>query len=518
MAAREGQGMKIATIIFAFLTIVLAVTTFMFYAQAQTALKEKTDAQNARQQIDQENKKLLFRVQAMNYALGLKGVTEQEVEIAKGAAGQDADAEEVLAGFKADMAALGYQVAPDGAPKNYRTMGNILLAALNRKNESLSNANAQTGKARQDLDTTVKAEKQRADEAVAARDKAANDLNTERATYISTRQEMEERASKLQATLDDSIKKAKSEFEDVSGSLKKTQEKSENLRRTVEIQKKHIKSIETQQSLFENPDGRITRVNQGLRQVWIDVGRDDGLLRQTTFAVYDHNESGLANSKPKGSIEVISLGDRISEAKIIEDSAANPIISGDVIHTPAWSPGQRIHFALAGKMDINGDSVDDYEMVRNIIRINGGEIDAELRPDGTRTGKITVNTRYLVRGNVEASKELIDKFKDMSEEVTQFGTDTKSVKDILALMGWKADERMVNLGGGTSAAFRKRQPGKTEPAATTPATDSTAPATPATDAKAAPATADPFGAAPAADPFGTSPTPKAAPVENDPFK
>ena len=521
MAAREGQGMKIATIIFAFLTIVLAVTTFMFYAQAQTALKEKTDAQNARQQIDQENKKLLFRVQAMNYALGLKGVTEQEVEIAKGAAGQDADADEVLAGFKADMALLGDQAAPDGGPKNYRTMGNILLAALNKKNLSLSNANEQTSKARQDLDATAKAEKLRSDEAVAARDKAANDLNTERATYISTRQEMEERASKLQSTLADSIEKAKTDYDTVSGKLTDAQKSVKNLTNTVIMQRDRLIQEQGEKvSLFENPDGRITRVNQGLQQVWIDVGRDDGLLRQTTFAVYDHNESGVASSKPKGSIEVVSLGDRLSEAKIIEDSPANPIISGDVIHTVAWSPGQRIHFALAGKMDINGDGVDDYDLVRNIIRINGGGIDAELRPDGTRSGKVTVNTRYLVRGNVEASKELLDKFATLRDEVTQFGTETKSVKDILALMGWKADERMVNLGGGTSAAFRKRQPGKTEPAAPAPATDSTTPATPSTGAPASPATADPFGAAaPAADPFGATPAPKAAPpVENDPFK
>lgn len=521
MAAREGQGMKIATIIFAFLTIVLAVTTFMFYAQAQTALKEKTDAQNARQQSDQESNKLKYRLAAMNYVLGLKGATEQEVEIAKGAAGEDADATEILNNYKNDMAALGDQAAPDGGPKNYRTMSSILVAALNKKNLSVADANAQTRKAREELDATVKAETLRASEAVAARDKASNDLNAERATYISTREEMEKRAGALQVTLSDSIQKAKTDYEEVSGALKKSQEKAGNLIRTVELQRDRIKQDETEKvSLFERPDGRVTRVNQGLQQVWIDVGREDGLLRQTTFAVYDHNESGVASSKPKGSIEVVSLGDRLSEAKIIEDSPANPIISGDAIHTVAWSPGQRIHFALAGKMDINGDGVDDYDLVRNIIRINGGEIDAELRPDGVRTGKISVNTRYLVRGNVEASKELLDKFAAMSDEVKQFGTDTKSVKDLLALMGWKADERMVDLGGNKAGAFRKRQPGKTEPAAK-PATDAAAPTTPAATSPSPASSADPFGsAAPAADPFGAAPAPKAAPpAENvDPFK
>jgi hypothetical protein len=498
MAARDGQGMKIAVIIFAFLTIVLATTTFMFYAQAQTAYKEKTDAQNARQQSDLENNKLKYRLTAMNYVLGLKSVTEQEVEIAKGAAGgDDADATEILANFKADMALLGDQAAPEG-PKNYRTMGSILLAAVNKKNLSVANANEQTRKAQQELEATRTAEKLRADEAVAARDKAANDLNTERTTYISSRQEAEKRATQLKTTLDEATNKSKQEFDQVNDLAKKSQSRVATLQNTVDLLRDEIKNRETAQSLFESPDGRIKWVNQRQRLVWIDVGREDGLLRQTSFAVYDHNENGVANAKPKGNIEVVGLGDRLSEARILNDTPANPIISGDVIHTVAWSPGQRIHFALAGRMDINGDGVEDYDMVRNIIRINGGEIDAELRPDGTRTGKVTVNTRYLVQGNVEASKELIDRFATMKDELKQFGADTKSVKDILALMGWKSEERIVNLGGGGSGTFPKRQPGKTEPA-----TSSSVPAAaPPADSPAPAAAADPF-AAPAqnVDPF-----------------
>jgi hypothetical protein len=201
----------------------------------------------------------------------------------------------------------------------------------------------------------------------------------------------------------------------------------------------------------------------------------------------------------------------------LDDSAANPIIRGDKIHTIAWSPGQRIHFALAGKMDINNDRVDDYDLVRNIIRMNGGEIDAELNPQGKRSGKVNVNTRYLVRGDVESTKELIDEYAEMKKEVEQFGTDIRSVKEILALMGWKADERMVDLGGSKGGDFRKRQPGKTEPAA--PASPGAAePAAPASDTPAPPTT-DPF-AAPAADPFAAPATTPAAPAapEVDPFK
>ena len=101
--------------------------------------------------------------------------------------------------------------------------------------------------------------------------------------------------------------------------------------------------------------------------VWIDRGRADGLLRQTTFSVYDHNESGISSTKPKGRIEVLTVGENQSEARILQDSPANPIIGGDIIDTPAWSPGQRIHFALAMKMDINKDRVDDALPVHAVL-------------------------------------------------------------------------------------------------------------------------------------------------------
>ena len=48
MAGREGQGLQIAVIIFAMLTIILAITTYIFYSQAQTAQKAKRTLKRSR--------------------------------------------------------------------------------------------------------------------------------------------------------------------------------------------------------------------------------------------------------------------------------------------------------------------------------------------------------------------------------------------------------------------------------------------------------------------------------------
>jgi hypothetical protein len=254
--------------------------------------------------------------------------------------------------------------------------------------------------------------------------------------------------------------------------------------------------------------------------VWIDIGSADGLLRQTTFSIYDHNENGLSSTKSKGRIEVVNVEEHLSEARILEDMPSNPIISGDIIETPAWSPGQRIHFALAMKMDINKDGVDDYDLVRSIILMNGGVIDAELRPDGTRSGNIDPNTRYFVVGerpNEMTTKDVLNKFNAFDQERANLSIPKIQVKELLAMMGWKAEERTVELAGHRGGALgqpqaKKAAGGKAGEAAA-PAAESAAPA--AADPFGAPAAAAPAPAAAPVDPF--APAAPAAPAAADPF-
>ena len=75
MAQREGQGLQIAVISFAMLTIILAITTYVFYAQAQTAQKDLAVKTKALSDKQSEANKLEYRVKAMQYVLGAKDVS-----------------------------------------------------------------------------------------------------------------------------------------------------------------------------------------------------------------------------------------------------------------------------------------------------------------------------------------------------------------------------------------------------------------------------------------------------------
>jgi hypothetical protein len=528
MAQREGQGLQIAVISFAMLTIILAITTYIFYAQSQTAEKDLEAKNKSLNDKQAQNDKLIYQATAMNYVLGRKDVTREQVELAKKGV-DDPDVKEILDAFNTDLALI-EQAAPEG-PRNYRTFVTVLLTALNQKNSSIADVNDQMRKFLQEKDAAELAAKNRADAAEAASGKAAADYKAESDQFVAARTQMDEEKNKLTGQIAATQNKAKTEQQRLTEEkdvFAKQSGQVLNMNKVLKEELERVKKGIDPKDLFENPDGHITSVNQRLRMVSIDIGRADGLLRQTTFSVYDHDENGVSNAKSKARIEVVSLGDHLSEARILEDTPANPIINGDVIHSPAWSPGQRVRFALAMKMDINKDRIDDYDMVKNIIQMNGGVIDAELRPDGTRVGNISVNTRYFVQGekvNESTSEELRKQFVAFDGDADRMGVQKISVDKLLSLMGWKAEERTVELAGPRSGGdFRKRAPGKTQPA-TSSAPDAAAPATGAPAAPATPA-ADPFATPgapapappPAADPFAAPPAGKATPpAEADPF-
>src|SRR4029078_6892055 len=99
-----------------------------------------------------------------------------------------------------------------------------------------------------------------------------------------------------------------------------------------------------------------------------------------------------AKAKQKGTIEVTRvLDEHLSEARITSDDPKNPILSGDRIYSPAWHRGKQLHFALTGIIDVNGDGISDLQIVRNLITLNGGVLDAYLNDDGGVEGTMSVN-------------------------------------------------------------------------------------------------------------------------------
>ncbi len=216
----------------------------------------------------------------------------------------------------------------------------------------------------------------------------------------------------------------------------------------------------TRKNTPDPADGLIRYVDNVNKLVWINLGEVDNLPKRLTLSVYSKNSGGVGQGTHdiKASIEVTRiLGPHLAECKIREDDIRRPITKGDLVYTPAWSPGVKERFSFVGLIDLDGDK--KYELDRkqlhHIITAANAEIGGEVDNQGVFKGKnIDVNTKYLVVGHIPSptdfaelekknqAKEIQKNLKKMREQARERGVRVISLKDFLAYMGHVPSRRL----------------------------------------------------------------------------
>lgn len=175
-------------------------------------------------------------------------------------------------------------------------------------------------------------------------------------------------------------------------------------------------------TLWDVPRGKIIRVEEKERRVFIDKGAENGMRVQMTFNVFGAGWDNRAEKMLKGTLEIVRVEAKMSEARVtslydpegreiaVGDQApgkllresGNPLKEGDLLFNLAWGS----HVAIAGVIDWNGQDsqspagqAEDVEQFRNLLRAQGIIVDCyiDLR-DGKTYGSITPRTNYLIRG------------------------------------------------------------------------------------------------------------------------
>ena len=473
MASSENQGLQIALIIFVMLTIVLSVTTFVFFRSYEEAdTKARNDSKNAAE------KEAALRTAATEIASLKKfiGVSEQ------------AKIEEVDATFKGDM--TNFVAGIPEEKKFYRPALEYTYNTLHEKDQELASAREEIEKVKAERAQVEAAKQAQVAAAEQKQQQAAEQLAEAQKVFEAERLKKDQELDAIKGELDAKIAKydeleaeKKKEIDALSADRNKLQAINEGLN-------KKVTDLDPT-SGFEVPDGKIVWVNQKARSVWINVGQADGLQRQVTFSVVDSGDDVGGDQKTKGRIEVTEiLGPHFAQARILEDELYNPIVQDDKIFTPLWQPGRSESFALVGKFDLDGDDVDDRDVIHDLIRMAGGRIDAEVSLDGKQTGELTMNTRYLVEGSPPDDKSVEGAFSKMHEEAQRLGVRTLTLAKFLDHIGWKASTDTLKFGrrgnaegvpveppdggrgvssGNVTDLFRvRRPPGRRGPGATPP--------------------------------------------------
>lgn len=469
MARSESQGLQIAVILFTMLTVGLSISTYMYYASYEKAVDARKQAEAGKKSADDNVSSMTARLKTFEYILGKAEVTREQVDTDRAAGKLDAFAETALKDFDNNMKQVA-EVNPEGA-KSYPTAAINLLPVIEQRGGQTVDLTAEKNLLTTKVQDVEKREVERTKAAEAGFQSKVKDLEGVQAGFAKERDDSVKLLNDLKAQLAAQAAAAKKQKDEDDKAKNVFSEKIGKLEEMLTSANQEITKLRKSGPDFEIPDGEITYINQRERLAWINIGSADGLARQTTFTVYDHDENGVSTTgKSKASIEVIRvLEPHLAECRILKDEIKNPILRGDKIYTPAWSPGTRLHFALNGMLDIDGDGISDNARIRNIILLNGGIIDAEVTNEGKRSGAMTHQTRYLVRGKAPSERELsgdegknaLAAYGRLLDDAERYGAEVIDATRFLGLMGWKEQERTTNIGEKRVATeqFRERRPG-----------------------------------------------------------
>lgn len=450
MASSENQGLQIALIIFVILTLVLSVTTFLFFRsyQEQAALAEKNAQEAAANQT------------AVRSALSERDELKRMIGF-----NENLKLEEMQTEFNNDMAAFAAPFPED--KRHYRDLLPLLQTSITDANKRLAEEQAKVERLNTDLLALQQLADGKVDEFKQAADRATTDYTAAQAEFTKTSGEVAQTREQLLAQMQDLRAKLEVEKQDL---LKGKAEQDIQVRKLEGQLKEVIEELaQTKVSAeFEEPDGEIVRVDAVKRTVWINLGSADNLRRQTTFSVHSRDNRRLDQNKARIEVTRVLL-DRLSECRILEDSASDPILPGDVIYSPAWKRNREVHFALAGWMDIDRDGRNDIDLVRSLIVNSGGVIDAEMTDSGKVLGEITVRTRYLVLGEQpkvtateagqQRANQVLDAYVKMVQDAKRFGVNEINLERFLDLIGWEGGSNLIRFGAMTNpAAFNVRPP------------------------------------------------------------
>ena len=504
MASRESQGLQVALILFVMVTVVLAITTFVYFRKSEEKIKEAKSAVTQSQQAKDALNTVQFENQVLKNVLGYERKTDAELATIKLGLQNNKLMDEIQANYEQDMAMYGTGLAKDDL--NYRNLPKHLLTTIQERNSQLADANVQVKSFQSEKEQARDEEMKKAALAIKGQEFAQADLLKQRETFNTALATVTASSTDVAKKMSDRDK----QFRDAAAQMQKDKEelqKSKDLADSLAQERKGALDRLRQNVPTEAPPGHIKWVDQRSNMVWIDLGTVDGVMRQMSFSVIDQKESvkvvekdetseekdgsGKKNGsgkkdgsgkdddlkkykyKVKGRIEVTRvMDDHTSEARIIENPISDPILVGDKVFSPSFKKGRRTHFALVGIMDIDGDGKSDQAKVEAIIRMNGGIVDAKMMPeDGSIEGRMTMETNYLVLGEKPTDKtneKLTKSYTTMREEADRLVLEKIKLDELLDKMGYTPEKRVTDLSrGGVGGAgvkqekqpFRKRVAG-----------------------------------------------------------
>lgn len=450
MAARENQGLVFSVIMLVTLCLVLLVACFLAFRSYQQTAAELATAQSEVTTANTDHRNSVSEMNALKR--DVLGVAEGE------------SIDNLRQRLESELNQFGGAgLAAD--KRNYLGLVEALVSKTQSLEARLQDTSATLENTRQEI-ATLQAERNRTvDEVKAGFDTYSTQISDEMASFQERAQQIQDQLETLlseKTGWETATAQQKQEFET---QIRNLQTDLDRLTAAHEVTLQDLD--DTRRDNFDTPDGRVQWVSAANRTVYINVGSADFLPKQATFSVYGPESAQSGRAEKKGSISVIDIRDRhMAVARITEENNRNPIGIGDLIYTPAWEPGRPEHFAIAGFVDVNGDGESDLDLVRQLIELGGGVVDAIVdehgnSPEGFEPDKMTINTKYLVLGDQPVVGGQTDDtgrgataYSQMLNLARQLTVRRMSLNEFLDYIGYVRSERRSTFNATPAAVSR----------------------------------------------------------------
>ena len=394
------QALTISLIIFVMCTFVLAVTTYVFYTQAEDAKVAKTQAETsaneARQSLNaaqQSQKDLLESRIGVNPGDSIDSVDKELASLQDTAKKYGSDEnttptyrsliktfDNALIGANADNASLASEKRD---LQNKLKIAEVNLSSTQSSyNKTMDEKQAEIdaiGKAREETAAKFTAETQELTRDLnAANDKAARladlekQIHDEVAPYISPG-----RRDKFSAA-DNAADQVAIVLEELTARDQLIQQQNQVLgamRVADPTLQRTILAATPADDRIDGFDGRVIVVNEIERSVLIRFPRTIGIRPGMLFFIYEPTEQMPLISSKKGVLEIVSVeSGTVARGRILNTSNYNPIVEGDAVATSLWSPLMPLEVVFVGHIQIDRDSETDDQELEDLIRKVGGDV------------------------------------------------------------------------------------------------------------------------------------------------
>jgi hypothetical protein len=231
---------------------------------------------------------------------------------------------------------------------------------------------------------------------LAEKEKYQQQVNDIKQDYNELKELMRQTTEQQVQTLMTQLEEERDNRKQVYQGLLKTQAElkmaQDKMKRTQEMLQAIVPPPDAEAPAYK-PDGKIMLIDNATKIVHLSIGSNDRVYRGLTFSVYDKNMPIPKDGKGKAEVEVFSVGETFSAARIIRSEIKRPIIVDDIIANLIWDGEKTNVFVVGGDFDLDSDGESDRnaaDKLKALIQKWGGRVD----------DNVSIETDFVVLGTV----------------------------------------------------------------------------------------------------------------------